>query len=97
MSEFCSFWDFRVVNAVNDAITLYWHLLHSSLSGETSSWDSTLDNRKIICVREMTVEVGFFYDRPGCYLGNIRVFPYNRYDANSSFLQSMLLAPPVDR
>ena len=72
MSEFCSFWGFCVVNAVNDAITLYWHLLHSSLSGETSSWDSTLDKKN--CVREMTVEVGFFSARLGCYLGNIRVF-----------------------
>ena len=97
MSKFCSFWGFRVVNAVNDAITLYWHILHSSLSGETSSWDSTLDKRKKNYVREMTVEVGFFSARPGCYLGNIRVFSYNRYDANSSILQGMLLAPPVDR
>ena len=32
---------FHVVNAVNDAITLYWHFLHSSLSGETRSGDST--------------------------------------------------------
>ena len=45
----------------------------------------------------MTVEVGFFSDHPGCYLGNIRVFPYNRYDAISSHLQSMLLAPSVGR
>ena len=45
----------------------------------------------------MTVEVGFLSDRPGYYLGNIRVFSYNRYDANSFFLQGMLLAPPVDR
>ena len=91
MSEFCSFWGFHVVNAVNDAITLYRHLLHSSLSGETSSWDSTLDKRKKNCVREMAVEVGFFSACHGCYL------PYNRYDPNSSFLQSMLLAPPVSR
>ena len=76
---------------------LYWHLLHSSLSGETSSWYSTLDKRKKNCVREMTVEVGFFSAHPGCYLGNIRAFPYNRYDAISSFLQSMLLAPSVGR
>ena len=82
-----------VFNAVNDAITLYWHLLHSSLSGETSSWDSTLGKKN--CVREMTVEVGSFSGCPGCYLGNIRVFSYNRYDAISSFLLDMLLAPPV--
>ena len=27
------------------------------------------------CVREMRVEVGSFSGCPGCYLGNIRVFP----------------------
>ena len=43
------------------------------------------------------MEVGFFSAHPGCYLGNIRVFPYNRYDAISSFLQGMLLVPVVDR
>ena len=48
---------FRVVNAVNDAIILYWNLLHSSLSRETASWRSTLGGKKI-CVRDMTVEVG---------------------------------------
>ena len=33
------------------------------------------------CVREMAVEVGSFSGHPGCYLGNIRVFPCNRDDA----------------
>ena len=84
---------FHVVNAVIDAIPFYWHLLHSSLSRETSSWDSTLGEKKI-CVREMTVEVGSFSGCPGCYLGNIRVFSYNRFNAISSFLLSVLLAPP---
>ena len=32
---------------------------------------------------------------PGCYLGNIRVYPYNRDEANISFLLGMLLALPV--
>ena len=63
--------------------------------GETSSWDSTLGKKN--CVREMTVEVGSFSGCLGCYLENIRVFPYNRDDAISSFLLSVLLAPPVVR
>ena len=49
------------------------------------------------CVREMTVEVGFFSGHPGCYLVSHRAFPYNRYDAVCSFLLSMLLAPPIVR
>ena len=32
---------------------------------------------------------------PGCYLGNIRVYPYNRDEAIVSFLLGMLLALPV--
>ena len=62
---------------------LYWHLLHSSLSGVNNSKE-TLHCKKN-CVREMTVEIGSFSGRPGCYLGNIRVFPYNRDDAIISF------------
>ena len=84
---------FCVFDAVNDAITLHWHLLHSSLSGETSSWDSTL-KKKNLCKRDGSggrVLSGC----PGCYLGNIRVFPYNRDVAIISFLLSMLLASPV--
>ena len=60
--------------------------------GETSSWNSTL--KKKICVRDGSggrVLSGC----PGCYLGNIRVFPYNRGVAIISFLLGMLLAPPV--
>ena len=33
----------------------------------------------------MTVEVRSFSGSPGCYLGNVRVFPYNRDDAVISF------------
>ena len=51
--------------------------------------------KKKNCAREMTVEVGSFSGCPGCYLGNIRVFSYNRSGAISSFLLSVLLAPPV--
>ena len=89
---------FHVVYAVNDAITLYWHLLHSFLSGATSPRNFTLwEKMKKICVREMAVEVGFFSGHPRCYLVSLRAFPYNRYDAVCSFLLSMLLAPPIVR
>ena len=50
----------------NDAIILYWHLLHSSLSGGNRFWNSTLGEK--YCVSEMTVEVGIFPNFPGCYL-----------------------------
>ena len=84
---------FCVFNAVNDAIILHWHLLHSSLSGGNKFLG--LYTEKKICVREMTVEVGSFSGSPGCYLGNIRDFSYNRDVAIISFLLGMLLAPPV--
>ena len=61
---------FCVFNAVNDAIIFHWHLLHSSLSRETSSWDSTLEKK--LCKRDGSggrVSSGC----PGCYLGSIRV------------------------
>ena len=61
--------------------------------GETSSWDSTLEKKN--CVREMAVEVRVFSGCSGCYLGNIRVYPYNRDEAIISFLLGMLLALPV--
>ena len=63
--------------------------------GETSSWDSTL-KKKILCKRDGSggrVLSGC----PGCYLGNIRVYPYNRDVAIISFLLGMLLASPVVR
>ena len=61
--------------------------------GETSSWDSTLEKKN--CVREMAVEVRVLSGCPGCYLGNIRVYPYNRDEAIISFLLGMLLVLPV--
>ena len=63
-------------NAVNDDIIFHWHLLHSSLSGETSSWDSTL-GKKILCKRDGSGG-RVFSGCPGCYLGSIRVYPSNR-------------------
>ena len=39
---------FVSLNADNDAIILYWHLLHSSLSGGNRFWNSTL-GEKIMC------------------------------------------------
>ena len=66
---------FCVFNAVNDAIIFHWHLLHSSLSGETSSWGSTLEKK--LCKRDGSGG-RVFSGCPGCYLGNIRVYPYNR-------------------
>ena len=64
---------FCVFDAVNDAITLHWHLLHSSLLGETSSWDSTL--KKKFCVREMAVEVGPSLVVLGATWGTLEFFP----------------------
>ena len=78
------------------AITLYWHLLHSSLSGATSPRNSTLGGTEKN-VYEMTVEMGFFSGRSVCYLVSLRAFTYNRYDAVCSFLLSMLLAPSIVR
>ena len=72
---------------------VYWHLLHSSLSGEIKSKKTLYWEKKY--VREMTVEVRFFSGCPGCYLGKSRDFPYNRNDAILiPFLLSRLLAPP---
>ena len=44
--------------------------------GETSSWNSTLERKKK-CVRDGSGG-RVFSGRPGCFLGNIRVYPYNR-------------------
>ena len=44
--------------------------------GETSSWDSTLE-KKNLCKRDGSGG-RVFSGCPGCYLGNIRVYPYNR-------------------
>ena len=62
---------------------LHWHLLHSSLSGGINSKETLHCKKK--CVREITVEIGSFSGHPGYYLGNVRVFPYNRDDAIISF------------
>ena len=65
---------FCVFDAVNDAITLHWHLLHSSLLVETSSWDSTLKEKKFR-VREMAVEVGSSLVVLGATWGTLEFFP----------------------
>ena len=86
--------EFCVFNAVNDAIILHWHLLHSSLSGGNKFLGLYTEKKKNLCKRDGSggqVLSGC----PGCYLGNIRVFPYNRDVAIISFLLGMLLAPPV--
>ena len=43
--------------------------------GETSSWDSTLEKK--LCKRDGSGG-RVFSGCPGCYLGSIRVYPYNR-------------------
>ena len=65
----------------------------SPFLGETSTWNFYTE-RKILCKRDGSggrVLSGC----PGCYLGNIRVYPYNRDVAIISFLLGMLLASPV--
>ena len=66
---------FCVFNAVNDAIIFYWHLLHSSLSGGNKFLEFYTGRKN--CVRDGSGGRVFF-GCPGCYLGNIRVYPYNR-------------------
>ena len=58
---------FCVFNAVNDAIIFHWRLLHSSLS--------TLEKK--LCKRDGSGG-RVFSGCPGCYLGSVRVYPYNR-------------------
>ena len=65
---------------------VYWHLLHSSLSGGIKSKE-TLYWEKKNCVREMTVEVRFISGYPGCYLWISRDFPYNRGGCNVDSIQ----------
>ena len=43
--------------------------------GETSSWDSTLEKK--LCKRDGSGG-RVFSGCPGCYLGSVRVYPYNR-------------------
>ena len=62
--------------------------------GETSIWNFYTEEKKNLCKRDGSggrVLSGC----PGCYLGNIRVYPYNRDVAIISFLLGMLLASPV--
>ena len=65
---------FCVFNAVNDAIILHWHLLHSPLSGGNKFLGFYTGKK---CVRDGSGG-RVFSGCPGCYLGNIRVYPYNR-------------------
>ena len=46
-----------------------------SFLGETSSWDSTLEKK--LCKKDGSGG-RVFSGCPGCYLGSIRVYPYNR-------------------
>ena len=66
---------FCVFNAVNDAIIFHWHLLHSSLSGG-NKFLGFYTGRKKLCKRDGSGG-RVFYGCPGCYLGSIRVCPYN--------------------
>ena len=86
---------FSVFNAVNDDIILHWHLLHSSLSGG-NKFLGLYTGKKKLCKRDSSGG-RVFSGCPGCYLGNIRVYPYNRDEAIISFLLGMLLALPVVR
>ena len=85
---------FSVFNAVNDAIILHWHLLHSSLSGGNKFLGLYTGRKIILCKRDGSGG-RVFSGCPGCYLRNIRVYPYNRDEAIISFLLGMLLAIPV--
>ena len=65
---------FSVFNAVNDAIILYWHLLHSSLSGG-NKFLGLYTGKKKICVREMAVEVGSSLVVLGATWGTLEFIP----------------------
>ena len=67
---------FCVFNAVNDAIIFHWHLLHSSLSGG-NKFLGFYTGKKKLCKRDGSGG-RVFSGCPGCYLGSIRVYPYNR-------------------
>ena len=67
---------FGVFNAVNDAIIFDWHLLHSSLSGG-NKFLRFYTGKKKLCKRDGSGG-RVFSVCPGCYLGSIRVCPYNR-------------------
>ena len=67
---------FCVFNAVNDAIIFHWHLLHSSLS-RGNKFLGFYTGKKKLCKRDGSGG-RLFSGCPGCYLGSIRVCPYNR-------------------
>ena len=56
----------------------YWHLLHSSLSGGNKFLGLYTERKKNLCKRDGSGG-RVFSGCPGCYLGSIRVYPYNRY------------------
>ena len=85
---------FSVFNAVDDAIILHWHLLHSSLSGGNKFLGLYTGKKIILCKRDGSGG-RVFSCCPGCYLRNLRVYPYNRDEAIISFLLGVLLAIPV--
>ena len=67
---------FCVFNAVHEAIILHWHLLHSSLSGG-NKFLGLYTGKKKLCKGDGSGGK-VFSGCPGCYLGNVRVYPYNR-------------------
>ena len=75
---------FCVFNPVNDAIIFHWHLLHSSLSGGNNFLGYYTEKK--LCKRDGSGG-RVFSGCPGCYLGSIRVYPYNR-DVAIIFLPS---------
>ena len=66
---------FCVFNAVMMLSFFHWHLLHSSLSRGNKFLGFYTGKKK--CVRDGSGG-RVFSGCPGCYLGNIRVSPYNR-------------------
>ena len=54
----------------------HWHLLHSSLSGGNKLLEFYTGEKKM-CKRDGS-RGRVFSGCPGCYLGSIRVYPYNR-------------------
>ena len=62
---------------VNDAIIFHWHLLHSSLSRGNKFLGFYTGKKKFLCKRDGGGG-RVFSGCPGCYLGSVRVYPYNR-------------------
>ena len=65
---------FCVFDAVNDAIILHWHLLHSSLSGG-NKFLGLYTKKKKFCVREIAVEVGSSLVVLGATWGTLEFIP----------------------